>query len=164
MGQLSLAKGAEETVPRFSMFLTDEQSAKLALLTEDPSVGQKKVKIPQVTGIRALLQASSPGVEYLGVVRRLHEAERALVKETRGKSKGKAKKKSPFPMVLTKEQHTKLGALAGFCHANSVSASKGTLVRALIEMAEPSAEFSAYVRRAYDREREHWYMERHGSS
>lgn len=143
----------------YSVKLSSAHEKKLlALLTENGTYGRRS-PIPRVTGIRALLELQKESVEFLGVVRMVLEQEKEQRRERR---KGGSKEKAPSPVsvVLLPDQRSKMVMLTGFCLSNNLSCSAGTIVRALIESTEPSPEFTQYLRKVHDKERERWYMNR----
>lgn len=96
----------------------------------------------------------------------MYDAEREAYRQARTKSadavaaKKKKVSRTPFPVIMNDLQRARLDALTGFCMANRVPASKATVVRALIDAANPSEEFGEYLAGVYEKELNHWYEQR----
>ena len=153
---------AEEEASAPSFILAAEHDKKLGRLLSDGQAARNG-EIAKGTCIRALIELSSPSVEFLGIVRMVVEKEKTARRRKRQRSMagaaGAAPKKSPSPLrvVMSGAQRDRINALHGFCVANGLPGGIGTVVRALIESAEPSPEFTQFLVGVHDREREHWY-------
>lgn len=66
---------------------------------------------------------------------------------------GKAKIEPPFTMEMDPAEKEKLANLQVFCAANRVVASKGCIMRALLENTEEGLEFLGMVRVQAEREK-----------
>ncbi|MFI5337709.1 MAG: hypothetical protein ACHQ5A_13050 [Opitutales bacterium] len=66
---------------------------------------------------------------------------------------GKTKIEPPFTVEMDPAEKEKLHSLQIFCQANRVAASKGCIVRALLENAQEGLEFLGMVRLQAEREK-----------
>lgn len=154
-----------EAEPQVSVVLTSEQTTKVDRLGDRSEEGKEKARddIPRTTVVRALIEVATQSVEFIGVARLVHGREKAE-RQSKRRGAGRKVKKGDEPIVvripLNETQRGKLEGQTAFAIANKVPCSMGTVIRALIEMTEPSPEFSRRVKELHEREVETWREKR----